>query len=128
MVVDDNVDAAQMLSLFLDSAGHQVMIEHTPHAALARSSGEQFDVFLLDIGLPQMDGYELARRLRAQAQTLGRVAPTLVAITGYGQEADRSNGIKAGFAHYFVKPVDAPELARLLADLARQLATPRDAA
>jgi len=118
LVVDDNVDAAQMLSMFLDSAGHQVEVEHTPEAALARSRGETFDVFLLDIGLPQMDGCELARRLRAQDERLERAPATYVAITGYGQEADRRNTRQAGFAYHFVKPVDAPELARLLARLA----------
>jgi PAS domain S-box-containing protein len=118
MIVDDNVDAAQMLAMFLEAAGHQVLIEHSPHAALERMRGDSVDVFLLDIGLPQMDGYELAQRLRQQA---GGAKARFIAVTGYGQEADRSASMHAGFSYHFVKPVDAPKLAGLLATLAAQV-------
>ena len=114
MLVDDNVDAAQMLAIFLKAAGHQVLVEHSPHAALERMRGETVDVFLLDIGLPHMDGYELAQRLRQQA---GGARARFIAVTGYGQETDRSYSMNAGFSYHFVKPVDAPKLARLLATI-----------
>jgi PAS domain S-box-containing protein len=116
LVVDDNVDAAMMLGMFLESAGHQVSIEHDATCGLARSSLEQPDVCLLDIGLPDMDGNALARRLREQPGGAQRV---LVAITGYGQEEDRRQTAAAGFDHHFVKPVDAEVLLALLAGLKR---------
>ena len=117
MVVDDNVDAAQMLSMFLEAAGHDVITEHSPHAALERVRVDAADVFLLDIGLPDMDGYELAQRLRQRA---GGARATFIAITGYGQESDRGSSLQAGFSYHFVKPVDTLELARLLATLAEK--------
>jgi PAS domain S-box-containing protein len=116
MVVDDNVDAAMMLGMFLESAGHQVFIEHDATHGLQRSQREQPDVCLLDIGLPDMDGNALARRLRAQPGGADRV---LVAITGYGQDEDRRQTAAAGFDHHFVKPVDAEVLLALLAGLKR---------
>jgi CheY-like chemotaxis protein len=115
MVVDDNVDAAQMLSMFLEAAGHQLVVEHNPYAALERMRREIVDVFLLDIGLPGMDGYELAQRLRQQA---GGAGATFIAVTGYGQEPDRNHSLDAGFSYHFVKPVDTVNLAKLLATLA----------
>ncbi|SFC55136.1 hybrid sensor histidine kinase/response regulator [Massilia yuzhufengensis] len=111
LVVDDNVDAAETLGLLLAAHGHQVMVEHEPLAALARARAAAPDVCLLDIGLPGMDGHELARSLRAQPETAGAV---LVAITGYGQQQDRNDAFAAGFHHHLVKPVDIEQLARLL--------------
>ena len=119
MVVDDNVDAATMLALLLEFNGHQVAVEHDPRQALQRANRELFDAFLLDIGLPGMDGTELARRLRAMPA--GRRA-LMVAITGYGQHFDRSNALKAGFDHYFVKPIEPPKLLAALADFHKKLA------
>ena len=112
MVVDDNVDAATMLAMLLEASGHQVLVEHAPLRALERSRKEAPQVFLLDIGLPEIDGNELARRLRAQAETAGSV---LIAITGYGQEKDRKITVAAGFDHHFVKPVDLQVLTSILA-------------
>lgn len=117
MVVDDNVDAAAMLSLLLQFHGHQVTVEHDPQLALLRATEESFDVFLLDIGLPGMDGTELARRLRAMP--VGREA-LMVAITGYGQHFDRKNALKAGFDHYFVKPIEPSTLQTILGNFAQQ--------
>ncbi len=112
LIVDDNVDGAQSLGLMLRLAGHEVCIAHDGPAALKTASDFRPDVVLLDIGLPEMDGYEVARRLRE----LPELADTLlVALTGYGQAEDRQRGREAGFHHYFVKPVDPPVLARLLA-------------
>ena len=112
MVVDDNVDAASMLAMLLEASGHQVLVEHSPLRALERSRKEAPQVFLLDIGLPEIDGNELARRLRAQAETAGAV---LIAITGYGQENDRKVTVAAGFDHHLVKPVDTAVLSSILA-------------
>jgi PAS domain S-box-containing protein len=112
MVVDDNIDAASMLAMLLEASGHHVRVEHTPLRALEQSRIDPPQVFLLDIGLPEMDGNELARRLRAQAATAQAV---LIAITGYGQESDRTITAAAGFDHHFVKPVDTGVLTALLA-------------
>jgi CheY-like chemotaxis protein len=113
MVVDDNVDAARMLAMLIEALGHQVVIEHHPKRALERARMEIPDVCLLDIGLPDMDGNEVARRLRAQPETAQTL---LIAITGYGQENDRAESMAAGFNHHFAKPVNTERLATLLAD------------
>jgi PAS domain S-box-containing protein len=111
LVVDDNEDAAQMLGLYLDALGHQVFIEHSPQAALACARLHKPDVYILDIGLPEMDGNELARQLRAGPEA---AAAFLVAVTGYGQEHDRLKAMAAGFDQHLVKPVDVGKLAGLL--------------
>lgn len=115
MVVDDNVDAASMLAMFLEAAGHRVIVENDSRCALQRACTDCPDVFLLDIGLPDMDGNELARRLRAQP---GSASSMLIAVTGYGLEQDRTNTAAAGFDHHFVKPVDMAKLTVLLGELA----------
>jgi signal transduction histidine kinase/CheY-like chemotaxis protein len=112
MVVDDNVDAAETLGLLLEASGHQVIIAHDPFAALERARIEAPQVCLLDIGLPGMDGYELARRLRAQPSTAHAL---LVAITGYGQDSDRRLAAAAGFDRHLVKPIDLDALQDVLA-------------
>ncbi len=114
LLVDDNVDAATMLAMLLESVGHEVAVEHSSVAALARAPSMQPDVCLLDIGLPDLDGYELARRLRAEPSA---GAPVLVAVTGYGQQSDRDAARGAGFDHHFTKPVDSSALVELLAGL-----------
>jgi CheY-like chemotaxis protein len=114
LVVDDNVDAAATLGMLLEACGYLVEVEHDSHRALERARQQRPDVALLDIGLPDMDGNELARRLRADAQT---GAIVLVAVTGYGQEQDRRAAFEAGFDHHLVKPVDMDELAALLANI-----------
>jgi PAS domain S-box-containing protein len=112
MVVDDNVDAAEMLGLLLEASGHRVSIEHDPLRALERARAEAPQVCLLDIGLPGIDGYELARRLRAQPVTRHAL---LVAITGYGQDSDRRLAMEAGFDRHLVKPIDLDALQDALA-------------
>jgi signal transduction histidine kinase/CheY-like chemotaxis protein len=112
LVVDDNLDAATTLSLFLEAEGHAVRVEQDPMAALAQAGSDPADVYLLDIGLPDLDGNELARRIRNSTQGRGAL---IVAISGYGQEADRQAALAAGFDNYFVKPVDLDELLALLA-------------
>lgn len=112
LVVDDNVDAATILALYLEASGHHVFIEHSSRQALARAVLDKPDVCILDIGLPEMDGNELARRLRAAAETAHTL---LIAVTGYGHEKDKLNAATAGFDQFFVKPVDASKLVELLA-------------
>jgi len=114
MVVDDNVDAAETLAMLLDAAGHAVEVEHDSRRALERARAAAPDVFLLDIGLPEIDGNELARRLLAQPETSGAV---LIAVSGYGQEQDKRAAREAGFRHHLVKPVDFEQLVELLADV-----------
>ncbi|MEH6435419.1 hybrid sensor histidine kinase/response regulator [Massilia sp. DD77] len=111
MVVDDNQDAAEVLSMYVAAHGHEVLVENASPAALERAPGFAPDVCLLDIGLPDIDGHELARRLRADPRTRGAL---LVAVTGYGQEQDRRASAAAGFDHHLVKPVDMASLGRIL--------------
>ena len=111
LVVDDNVDAALSLADVLRSLGHLVDTAHDSQDALAQAEREWPDVFILDIGLPDIDGYALARRLRDSER--GRAA-TLLALTGYGQAHDRVLAKAAGFDHHFVKPVDLAPLAQII--------------
>jgi CheY-like chemotaxis protein len=112
LVVDDNVDAAETVALLLQALGHDVAVEFDPLQALACVRERRFDTFILDIGLPGMDGHELARQLHALPSTRGAL---FVALTGYGQEKDRMASRDAGFHHHFVKPADVMALADLLA-------------
>ncbi|MCS0611178.1 ATP-binding protein [Massilia kyonggiensis] len=111
LVVDDNTDAADMLSMLLEAAGHRVSVEHEPQRALERARAERPQVCLIDIGLPDMDGNMLAQRLRADPATAGAL---LVATTGYGQASDRRRSLAAGFDHHLVKPLDLQELYAIL--------------
>ena len=111
LVVDDNVDAASMLAEGLSLLGHEVVVAHDGPQALARARSFRATTALLDIGLPVMDGYELARRLR-EVWTQNPVR--YVAITGYGQEADKEKAKAVGFDSHLVKPVSLAELADLL--------------
>jgi signal transduction histidine kinase/CheY-like chemotaxis protein len=112
LIVDDNADAADSLALLLNLEGHEAACVYSAAAALQRVSGLAPDVVLLDIGLPDTDGYEVARRLRTLP---GCAAIRLIALTGYGQPGDRDRAIAAGFEAHLVKPVDLVELGRLLA-------------
>ena len=106
LVVDDNIDAVRMLAELLAAHGHEVRAAFDGPQALALLGKFDPEVAILDIGLPVMDGYELAREMRA---VLGQRV-TLIAVTGYGQEHDRKRAVEAGFSHHFVKPVDGPAL------------------
>src|SRR5262249_49395205 len=117
LVVDDNVDMAMSLSMLLQMHGHSVEISHDGAAALERSQAGDFDVILLDIGLPSVDGYEVARRVRSR-RTGSR--PRLVGISGYGFDADRRRAMDAGFDAYLVKPVDPGILENLLDQWSRR--------
>jgi CheY-like chemotaxis protein len=111
LIVDDNIDAAELLTTLLQTLGHDVALAHDGTAALDIAPGFAPQVALLDIGLPNMDGYELARRLR---QFEGCRRTLLVAVTGYGQDDDRQRSRDAGFAHHLVKPVELATLTTLL--------------
>ena len=112
LVVDDNVDAAQSLAMVLAVAGHEVRQVHDGEHALAAVESFRPEVVLLDIGLPGLDGYEVARRLRASPRNR---ALLLVAVSGYGQDRDRHRSALAGFDHHLTKPVDFELLERVLA-------------
>jgi CheY-like chemotaxis protein len=114
LVVDDNADTADSLAMLLRLHGHEVQVAYNGPAALQAAEAGPFDVILLDIGLPRMDGYEVARRLRARADG---ARPVLVAITGYAYEADRRRSQEAGFDHHLVKPVGPDRLEELLRTL-----------
>jgi PAS domain S-box-containing protein len=113
LVVDDNEDAAAMIAMLLEASGHHVTVEHSSSKALERARQEAPVVCILDIGLPEMDGIELAKRLRTQPETANAL---LIAVTGYGQDQDRRQSRAAGFDHHLVKPVDIKQLSSILAD------------
>ena len=115
LVVDDNVDAAVTLSMLLEASGHETLVEYGAQAGLERARAAHPQACLLDIGLPDMDGRELARRLRADPATAGAL---LVAVTGYGQDSDRQQILAAGFDHHMVKPVDIGRLEAILSTVA----------
>lgn len=112
LVVDDNVDSAESMAMLLRLQKHHVETAHSGPEAVEAALAAPPDVLLLDIGLPGMDGYEVARDLRAQPQTRAAV---LVALTGYGQPQDRQRSAEAGFDHHLVKPVEPESLNGILA-------------
>src|SRR5687767_2613871 len=111
LIVDDNRDAARTLELLLRSLGHDTRVAYDGAEALGVAPSYQPNVVLLDIGMPGMDGYEVARRLRTMRELDGT---RIVAITGWGQDADRQRSREAGFDLHLVKPVDPNELVRVL--------------
>jgi two-component system CheB/CheR fusion protein len=111
-VVEDNLDAALTLVDLLTIWGYEVRAVHDGLAAVEAAPEFHPDVVLLDIGLPGIDGYEVARRLRRRPDLAGLL---IVAVTGYGQESDRQRSREAGSDHHMVKPVDLEALRHLLA-------------
>ncbi len=116
LVVDDNVDQADSVALLLRASGHEVRVAYSGPAALEVAVAYRPDLVLMDIGLPGMDGYEVARHLRQQP---GPKDAVLVAVTGYGRESDRQRSEEAGFDYHLVKPVSMPQLEAILASLAK---------
>ncbi len=117
LVVDDNQDAANSLAALLRLQGHEVHVVYSGVAALEMTRTYSPDVMFLDIGMPGMDGYEVARRLRQQPGLEGVV---LAALTGWGQQEDRRRSAEAGFDHHLVKPPELKALEGLLADVKRR--------
>ncbi|MEA3208282.1 MAG: hypothetical protein QOE70_1339 [Chthoniobacter sp.] len=113
LIVDDNADTAQALARLLARIGHQIVLAHDGAQALERAREQAPQAILLDIGLPGMDGFEVAQRLRGEPSCSGAL---IIAVTGYGQDEDRQRALDAGFDHHLVKPVDLDELKRLLRD------------
>jgi CheY-like chemotaxis protein len=118
LIVDDNEDAATALELLLQGSGHLVRVAHTGPAGLAAALDFLPDVMLLDIGLPELDGCEVAKRIRQQAALHNVV---LVAMTGYGREKERQRSQEAGFDHHLVKPVDYGTLEQILAAVSEKV-------
>jgi len=116
LVADDNQDAADSLAMILDMAGHDVRVVHDGCAALSVAQTFRPDTVLLDIGMPQLNGYEVARALR---QEPWGTAITLIALTGWGQERDRQRAIDAGFDRHLTKPIDPDALEALLSEGSR---------
>lgn len=114
LVVDDNIDSAESLALLIESEGHEVQVAHDAESGLHRVAAFRPQAIVLDIGLPGIDGYEMARRLRVLP-----VAETtmLIAVTGYGEEEDRRRSSEVGFHHHLVKPVNPGEVLQLLQSL-----------
>jgi PAS domain S-box-containing protein len=112
LLVDDSVDAATLLSMVLEADGYDVRVAHEAKHALEVAALFQPEIVLLDLGLPGMDGFQLAREMRKLAATADAL---LIAITGYGQAADRLRSQEAGFDHHLVKPVAAEEIQRVIA-------------
>jgi CheY-like chemotaxis protein len=110
LVVDDNVDAADSLALLLRGMGHEVFVAHEGRAALADLARIRPDIALLDIAMPDMSGYELARQIRSRAGPAMRI----VALTGFGLAEDRARALEAGFDQHMVKPADPAFLKSLL--------------
>jgi len=111
LIVDDSVDTADSMALLLNASGHEVRVAHDGPTALHVAGDYRPDVMILDIGLPGLNGYEVARQMR-QHPLLGGVM--LIAMTGYGQESDRQRAVAAGFDHHLVKPVNFATVQRLL--------------
>ncbi len=118
LVVDDNVDSVLSFSMLLKASGHDVRTAHDGPTAVQAALEYRPDVVLLDIGLPGLNGYEVAKRIR-QDPVLKNVV--LVALTGYGQEEDRQASLQAGFNHHLVKPARLEQLQQILATVSEQV-------
>jgi two-component system, sensor histidine kinase len=117
LVVDDNRDSADTLHRLLESMGQEVVSVYDGAAALATLGTFRPELVMLDIGMPNMSGYEVAQQIGAR---VGEFRPVLMAITGWGQEADKRRAREFGFDYHFVKPVSEDSLQRVLAEAARR--------
>jgi CheY-like chemotaxis protein len=116
LVVDDNNDAADSVALLLRHAGHEVRAAYTGHEALDAAMAYRPDAVLLDLGLPEIDGYEVARRLRKKPEFSGVF---IIALSGYGQESDRRRSREAGCDAHLVKPAELKKIEEVLGTLVR---------
>jgi len=119
LIAEDNPDGAESLAQILEAEGHAVRVVYDGGAAVAAALVRPPDVALLDIGLPRLDGWGGARRIR---QGLGQRPCLIIAVTAYGQEADRIRSREAGLDFHLTKPLDANELAKLFREHALGLA------
>lgn len=117
LVVDDAIDIAETLAMLLADSGHEVAVAHDGRGALTKAVDFAPELILLDIGLPGLDGYEVARRLRSDPRTQHTV---IVALSGYGHAEDLRRAAAAGFDRHFVKPVDLDELEAFVRDAGAQ--------
>jgi CheY-like chemotaxis protein len=113
LIIEDNADARDALRVLLELEGHAVEAVEEGQQAIELARAKDPDIALVDIGLPGIDGYEIARRVRARDAR----RPVLIALTGYGQPEDRRRATEAGFDEMLVKPVDPTALTELLATL-----------
>jgi CheY-like chemotaxis protein len=125
LIVDDNKDAADTPAQLLQLGGHDTQAAYTSKEALERVRQFDPDIMLLDIGLPDMNGYELARSLRAQPDLNDL---RLIAVTGYGQDVDRELALAAGFDDHLMKPIDLMRLTRTMEGAAGAQSTGQSAA
>lgn len=116
LVVDDNHDSALSLAMMLSILGHDTRTAHDGESAVESAQSFLPDVVLLDIGLPKLNGYEVAQRIREQSWGASMF---LIAVTGWGQEEDRQRSSEVGLNVHMVKPIEPSVLEKLLADLAR---------
>jgi two-component system, sensor histidine kinase len=112
LVIEDNHDVADVLGKYLELVGHDVIVAHDGYAGLEAAWRHKPHVLICDIGLPGVDGYEIAGRLRSDP---GFASCLMIAVTGYGEVADRERARSAGYAHHFTKPADPSEIAGLIA-------------
>ena len=125
LVIDDNVDVADMLAEYFQQIGHEVIQAHDGRTGLDAAMRHQPDVIVCDIGLPGIDGYEVARRLREVPHLRSSL---LIAVSGYGESADRDKARAAGFSHHITKPADPVSLADLIANNGKSESDSRPAA
>ena len=111
LVADDNLDAGESLAMLLRLDGHEVQVASNGPEALALFDRMKPEIAILDIGMPGLTGYEVAQRIRAQK--LARPV-TLIAVTGWGQDADKARAAESGFDHHFTKPIEPESLSALI--------------
>ncbi|HYD58362.1 MAG TPA: response regulator [Burkholderiales bacterium] len=111
LVVDDNIDSANSIAMLLSHAGHEVKVAHDGLKALELARSARPEFVFLDLGLPKLDGFEVARALRREPALAG---VRIIAVTGYGQESDRAKAIEAGIDQHIVKPADPAFIESLL--------------
>lgn len=121
LIVDDSIDSAESMAVLLDMEGYKVTCAHNGPAALEIAGRELPDVVLLDVGLPGIDGFEVARRMRSLA---AGAALRIIALSGYGRESDRAAALHAGMDDYLLKPVDPARIFATIESLDRADTSP----
>ena len=123
LIADDNLDSVESLGMLLRASGYQVELAHDGGEAVETAMRMRPDVVILDIGMPRMNGYDAARRIREQEPNRSAL---LIAITGWGQDLDRRRSLEAGFDHHLIKPVEAEVLDKLLQSFASNPQRPQN--